>query len=253
MQGTARNSIECVRSLCFRLFILSKVTISRSTHCRNGMVSFLINLAFFRPFLLINILETLGKTLDIVNDSCVNIPQSFLVEDDGVSGVWTKGPCVVLYEVIYHFFPRTFNDLIQKFNCDGDYIKVRKGKFFLRTGNFFYFRNSGAILNGQLSSIDFDNRARSSGPCEISQNTSRTEAFDVDPVSTITENRIKYMFQNTLLIMLFCIVNGGMLAYLFIGTRMEKVTNFVYFCIKFSFPFLRTEANVDRERERNHR
>ncbi|KAF8368400.1 hypothetical protein PRIPAC_86229 [Pristionchus pacificus] len=121
--------------------------------------------------------ETLGKTFDIVNDSCVSIPQSFLTEDDGVSGVWTKGPCVILYE---------------KFDCAGDYIKVRKG----------------AILNGQLSSIDFDNRARSSGPCETSTSTSVTDAFDRDP--------------NTLLIILFCVVNGGVLFYLFLGTRMEK-------------------------------
>lgn len=63
-----------------------------------GWLVFFMKLLFFDDSFNI-ILETLGKTFDIVNDSCVSIPQSFLTEDDGVSGVWTKGPCVILYEV----------------------------------------------------------------------------------------------------------------------------------------------------------
>ncbi|GMR39491.1 hypothetical protein PMAYCL1PPCAC_09686, partial [Pristionchus mayeri] len=76
-----------------------------------------------------------GKTFDILNETCSNIPDSFLEIDGGISGVWSNSPCVILFEV------------------------------FRRAFRILFSANSGVQLD-KLGDINFDNRARSAGPCE---------------------------------------------------------------------------------------
>ncbi|GMS78365.1 hypothetical protein PENTCL1PPCAC_537, partial [Pristionchus entomophagus] len=77
-----------------------------------------------------------GKIHEISSDSCANIPESFLALDEGVSGVWSKGTCVILYEVsLIHHNP----------------LKLC----------------SSTLGHENLQPLGFDNRAQSIGPCDI--------------------------------------------------------------------------------------
>ncbi|GMR51329.1 hypothetical protein PMAYCL1PPCAC_21524, partial [Pristionchus mayeri] len=70
--------------------------------------------------------------------SCVIIPESFLAFHDGVSGIWTKGTCVVAYS-----FP----------GCEGNQLIMKPG----------------TLDHGDLRVLGFDNMAQSVGPCDFTR------------------------------------------------------------------------------------
>lgn len=89
------------------------------------------------------------------------------------------------------------------------------------------FFTTGALLNGQLSSIDFDKRARSSGPCDVTQVRTVTETVCVDYVGLVKALFKDFFLQNTLICILFGIVNTGLWMFVAIDMRIEKVRDFV--------------------------
>ncbi|GMT08935.1 hypothetical protein PFISCL1PPCAC_232, partial [Pristionchus fissidentatus] len=75
-----------------------------------------------------------GDTYDIEDDECYNIPHKYLKKDDGVSGIWTKGTCVYVYD---------------RRDCKGSWIMM----------------HSRSPHHGNLGKLGFNDRAMSIGPC----------------------------------------------------------------------------------------
>ncbi|GMT25860.1 hypothetical protein PFISCL1PPCAC_17157, partial [Pristionchus fissidentatus] len=85
-----------------------------------------------------------GKTLDIVSESCENVPDWLLATDGGVSGVWTNYICVILYT---------------NFNCTGSELIMR----------------TDTLSHETFHLVGFDNRAKSVSSCKTNQDGTMTE------------------------------------------------------------------------------